>query len=365
MRALLLSCIALTACTDDLTLGETTYAINSPGFDTEGTCPVWGCGSNSPIIEAAWFHDLHERGLPNAQGFSVTSFQKETSPGIWRSYWPDVRNGVLRAVSRANPSVVVWENTADIIGMRLVVEHPSGSTIHIYVHSVNSAPFWARPPGMPATLARVRARTYELRWKFPDAAMHRIAVCGQYTPYNGMYPFHAVLFEDDRINADALEVTGEEANWFNIGCKDHALAKLHLMGHTRAAANVINTQTTLNERTALLKMFTADYCGNGNPFTVAGTSIKFRDNHNWFNDIPLSSSQYDIEARWTHNGAICLNEPRVDFQGGAVNFPGGVEPLLATGGGWCTEDNPRPPPCLGDDVSNFWGAHIISANPYD
>ena len=54
--------------------------------------------------------------------------------------------------------------------------------------------------------------------------------------------------------------------------------------------------------------------------TVAGTPIKFRDNHSWYNDIPTSNANYDIEARWDENGAICLNEPRVDFQGGAVNF---------------------------------------------
>ena len=367
MKALLLSCLALTACTDanEPMLGETAYAVKSPGFDNRGTCPEWGCGSNSPIIEAAWFHELHEQGQPNLQGFSVTSFQKQSSPGskIWWNYWPSVRNGVLRAVSKANPSNVVWENS-DLIGMRLVVQHPQIGTIHIYVQSISSAAFWARPPNLPIGALRIRARTYELRWQFPDLVTHRLAVCGSSTPYNGMYPHHAVLFEGDRIDADALRVTHEEANWFNIGCQDHTLAKMHLMGHTKAAGALLGTQTTLDERTAIMKMWAGDYCGNGNPMTVAGTPIKFRDNHSWYNDIPTSNANYDIEARWDENGAICLNEPRVDFQGGAVNFPGGIEPLLAPGE-WCDDEHPRPPPCLGDDTSNFWGGHIISANPYN
>jgi hypothetical protein len=55
-------------------------------------------------------------------------------------------------------------------------------------------------------------------------------------------------------------------------------------------------------------MIRADYCGNGTAYTVTGTLIDLYD----YLDPPLNvpETDWDLEARWTPTGALCLSEPR-------------------------------------------------------
>jgi hypothetical protein len=55
-------------------------------------------------------------------------------------------------------------------------------------------------------------------------------------------------------------------------------------------------------------MMRADYCGNGKSYTVNGTLIDIYDYLN--PPIQVPETDWDIEARWTPTGAICINEPR-------------------------------------------------------
>ena len=123
-----------------------------------------------------------------------------------------------------------------------------------------------------------------------------------------MDEFHAVVFEGDRVDSLAKTVTGIDTGWFNIGCAGHALAKLHLTGHTQGAQVGAGYVTSVAERTTMLKMITGDYCGEGIPFTVAGVDLTWRDHRSWMGFDPLDAS---TEARWTPDGASCLNEPRL------------------------------------------------------
>ena len=364
MKPLLLSCIALTACAmdEEIELSESSYAIkNNPGDD--GTCPEWGCGSNSPKLELVDFHELHERDVPNVAGFRIKSFQKEypVGSGIWRSYWPEVHHGKLRAVTRSlTLPMVTWQN-ADVVGMRFVIENAAGQVIHMYVDGIDAVPFWSHPPNWTIPDGRL-AYTYELRWIYPGSAMRRrLPVCGASTEADGIYPFNAVLFEDDRIDADALRVVGDDAShWFNIGCKGHTLAKMHLLGHTKAGGHYMGATPTLNQRTAMLKMLSGDYCGLGDPFTVAGVELEWKDAQRWYDNVTSPR----LEARWDENGATCLNTPRIDWQGGHASFPNGVEALLQESAGWCTtaKGNPRPLPCFVNDTSTFAGGYLMSVN---
>jgi hypothetical protein len=364
MKALsLVSCLVLAGCAidEELDLSESTHAIkNNPGDD--GTCPEWGCGSNSPMIALANFHDLFERDVPNAAGFRIKSFQKEypAASGIWRSYWPEVEHGKLRAVTRTAIPIVAWQN-ADVIGMRFVIENAQGAVIHLYVDDISGVPFWSHPPNWSIPHGRM-AMTYELRWIYPNSAMRRrVPICGASTEADGIYPFNAVLFEDDEIDADALRVVGDAASQrFNIGCKGHTLAKMHLLGHTKAGGYYMGTTPTINQRTAMLKMLSGDYCGLGDPFTVAGVDLEWKDAQHWYDNV---SSQV-IEARWDENGATCLNTPRVDYQGGDPRFPNGVEALLDESAGWCTtaRGNPRPLSCYSSNTDSFAGGYLISVN---
>ncbi len=124
---------------------------------------------------------------------------------------------------------------------------------------------------------------------------------------------------------------------------------MHLMRHTRAGSFLANGSlaydTTLKERTAMLKMFTADYCGTGQSFTVDGMPLSYDDSNHWYRYASGYSSQ---EALWSSEGAVCLDNPRMYTKN---------EVDMACG---------RVLPACGDfrDPSYpwTWGAHVMSAN---
>ena len=90
-----------------------------------------------------------------------------------------------------------------------------------------------------------------------------------------MKKHHALVFEGDRINVRTLTVDSIEPRWFNIGCAETALAKMHLNGHTHPAALYSGLPFVSRlERQTFLKMITGDYCGHGRPFTVAGQPLR-------------------------------------------------------------------------------------------
>ena len=350
------TCLILLAfgCTtdEDLSVGVTEQGIlYEPGDDGTGSgCPSWGCGQNSPVIAFFEFWDLHELGLNNAQGFRITSFRKFNG-FWWSSYRPDVSNAQLLA--RSSTGDVVYSGASLVGAVFTLVHARSGATYELKVAEVSRMPMWI--PTHPYTY------TYRLQWRGPNQTWWT-DLCGQSVEVDSMPEFHAVLFDDDRIDADAISVTGEMADWFNIGCKSHALAKQHLLGHTKAANAMAGISTTINQRTANLKMLSADYCGNGHPFTVPGQPLHYHDTHTNYYTPGYSGT---VEARWTAAGATCLSEPRVDAtwsQAGADTFPvwpHGVEDRLAPSQGWCPS---RPPACTGT-IFEMQGADIISANP--
>ncbi|MCA9662230.1 MAG: pentapeptide repeat-containing protein [Myxococcales bacterium] len=59
---------------------------------------------------------------------------------------------------------------------------------------------------------------------------------------------------------------------------------------------------------ACTRMARADYCGNGEPWTVNGTAIDIWDNLD--PEIQVREANWDIEAEWTPDGAWCLNDIR-------------------------------------------------------
>lgn len=347
----LLTLFTFTACAD----APVSLATTEQGLKfSDGGCPVWGCGSNSPVIDALSFHELNEVGVRNAEGFRVVRFEKKDASNIWRSYRADVIDGALVARNRLTGAIVFGGSA--LVGARFVLTNDeTGLGYYLNIAAVAETPFWAHDHVQAA------ASTYRFTWQWSATYMRPLDICGAATENDGIQPFHAVVFDDDRVDADAIAVVGESRNWFNIGCKSHALAKQHLTGHTKAAGTVLGLATTLGDRTANLKMLSADYCGNGTPFTVPGQPLTWRDEHGWYSSIQGGT----LEARWSERGADCLNVPRVDANpttDSEATFPETVEKLLGEEQGYCTGDHVRPPPCTGDET-DFQGAHLVSVNP--
>jgi hypothetical protein len=128
----------------------------------------------------------------------------------------------------------------------------------------------------------------------------------------------ALIFAGDHYNSDHT-VTKQEKGLFNLACFGTASAKMHLLRHTTAGIRPSGISTQLEERTAMLRAITADYCGDGRSWTGDGTPLWWTDKNQSF---PLGNQpdfltgkpvlfKDDIEAIWGTNGKLlCLNEPR-------------------------------------------------------
>ena len=86
------------------------------------------------------------------------------------------------------------------------------------------------------------------------------------------------------------------------------LAKLQLTGHTEVA-KLAGFSTTASQRQSMLKLLAADYCGTGKAFTVGGQRLEWKDAEGTMK-LPLFA-RTQVEARWTPQGAACLQVPRV------------------------------------------------------
>jgi hypothetical protein len=158
---------------------------------------------------------------------------------------------------------------------------------------------------------------------------------------------HALVFRGDRYHPKTTQVTESLEPWINIACAGTAVAKLHLLRHTKAGTHIPYV-TTIPERQAMLRMLRADYCGNGGSYTEDGTPLRYADRYHWHPDgIDLTQSWQRalVEAVWDHNGAVCLDLPRL------------VDPS--------TISCPVPRPHCPADLSGWTSfGHVVSTLPF-
>lgn len=318
-------------------------------------CETYGCGTNSPEAGGKLFWELNERGLPNNEGIHIVEFEKW---GV--RYRPDVVNGRLLGRDLTTGAVTL----TNVAGANFLLEDAeTGRQFNVEVASFTTMPMWARPQAQGA--ATPSTYDYKLFYSSPDGEKRNL--CNAALDSD---TFSAVLFDDDRIDPDNLRVYAQQADWFTIGCARSALAKQHLSANTKAGANAIGRNTTsfpmptLGERTAWLKMLTADYCGTGVPFTVAGVELHYKDVDGAMNSAPTTFSwSTKIEALWTENGATCLNTPRVELSSldlaGEV-FGDSIDDELASPESGCT---PQRLQLLNTRCRSSFGlAYAMSAN---
>ncbi len=298
----LLPLLFLAACAlDEPSFSETEQEVKAQ----PGDCPAYGCGTNSPETEGRPFWEQNELGVTNTDGIRLVRFTKWIN-GVEVDFRPDVFRAELLARDRTTNQVIL--SGMGVAGAVFTFEDTITQNRY-YITIAGAAPMrmWASAPTAIGTLTW----NYELTY-FSDTNSTRRNLCkaaGQPTG-DSMNPFNAVLFDDDRILPDDLVVDREEADWFTIGCAGSALAKLHLTGHTKAGSAIAMRPTTLPQRTAFLKLLTADYCGTGHAYTVANMELHYRDVSGTVN---TSLNGEPVEALWGPNGAICVGTPRVEY----------------------------------------------------
>ena len=328
------------------------------------SCPKWLCGSNDPRVTSSiaglsQFHELNKTGIANKEGMTVLGLDVPAAPGrAAGTYNVDVTGAKLYGKKSGLSTL----SGAGLVGTSILVKW-AGRTNKLKIIAVGTTKLW---PDTGAT-----AETYRIDQRDQDETDDSVPwtnLCsmaeslppddgGMGGPLLGMNKWSVVLYEGERVDSVSKVISAGSTDWFNIGCAGHVLAKTFLTRHTWASQGGGYTNTR-DQRQAMLRMYVADYCGDGTPFTQSGEPLGWVDDKNWFSYLFLTPK---LEARWGPNGATCLEVPRMaetDTAGKAF-FPD-IEAAIA-------KRCKRPPTCTAKDGSvdptKFFGTHIVSANP--
>lgn len=334
-----------------------------PDVIARAPCPDYVCGGNSPVVDTFPLHHVDQSGAATEEGFAITGFYKN---GVRHQF--RVTNGKISA--RAPNNVIV--SGQGLVGMRLIVERRTAAgvsgTYTIQIAAVGAGTdFWAIDPANPNFSPKLE--TYKLMWEAqsnPTAPLPALEnLCSQPpagpTAPGAMPVENALVYEGD-VYDDPYKVSPvQNLADVTIGCTGHLFAKMQLSGYTGAAARIGFPATTTAERTAAMKMFAADYCGDlpataRHSFTRAGQPLNWGDDHGLI-QIPVrqATTNATLEARWDEHGARCLNIGRVDAHP-TPDFPNGLAPELAAAG--CAI-----PACTNLDMYDLDAALVISVNP--
>ncbi len=297
-----------TEASEEAMVGQALY---EPG---NGKCPPNICGMNSgDLSDGGFFYDLNLDGLANDDGYSLTSVRKGSA-----LYDLEVDDGRLTATlffgMVGSPHTLSGTGLAGAeLRLKKVSETGVVSYRSLFIDSVSRVTdYWARRTDGVAT---PKIETYKFRMQLDSGLGAYLCQNGATfvdpsSPVRAMPEHHALVFEGERIDVETLTLAPTtNSRWFNIGCAETALAKMHLNGHTKASKSVGFT-STIAERQTMLKMLTADYCGTGNSFTVSGQRLRWSDDRGTMTIAPSVTKV--MEARWDEHGAVCLNTPRVD-----------------------------------------------------
>lgn len=365
----------------DPSVGETRQSVISP---VGGPCPQFACGANSPVLEVDGFHDFNLLSsaqespavtTPNDAGFSIAAVNHRATITSAKGLAYDLRveDGHIVGRCRTTPCTVL--RGAALVGAKIpILREKDRFTIEI-----------ATVRQMTYFLGGGTTEAYTLRWTPTDGQTTNLCdniqvlidnlaaqpggsgqdggKIGKYQQLElmGMTVFETVVFEGDRIDAAKRTMSKDadtDDNWFNIGCAGAALSKVHL---TRNSVHSQLPPATpppagprfWEQRQATLKMYSADYCGTGTAFTVAGQALVWKgDQMTDFWAPPL-----ELEARWNEKGAICLAKPRMLHPTsalGASTFPD----ILNLVPQECSI-----PACKNTNFVDYDGADRVSANP--
>jgi hypothetical protein len=275
----------------------------SPAGDLWNDCSTWDCNKNHPELTGFPIPELNENGLPAELGMRIVSFRSASN----QSFKFDVTRGEIRGLDAMGNVALVGE---DLRYSELTVTN--GEVIwYIKIHDFNPIMFyWAGPGYVPAYHLLYRREGDPSRW---TNVCSQPPIPSEDPQWQGGFETFALLIDDERYDRDKITVKPDDADaqgWFNIACAGTALAKMVLLHADPKLPPGHPYHTTKAQRTATLKMITADYFGTGQSFTQAKQPLWWTSAMGWH---PLKAVQNDSnpEAAWTETGARCLTAPRL------------------------------------------------------
>jgi hypothetical protein len=269
-------------------------------------CPIFSCGANAATMGDIVFGELNASGAPNDQGVRFDG----TGDLRGRRVQLVVQHDELKAVALDDPSAVFMD--IGLEGLTFKLNHEDQVFEVTLEEAHRKLVFWVGPmDGVPSYVFSVKALTGPDRQVYP--------LCPVTFPVGEGWTDserHALIFKGDHYEARTKKVnpTAPDDPRFNLACAGSAPAKLHLLRHTEAgaySAGVPMFPTSREQRQAMLKMLTADYCGTGRSFTVDGQPLFYRDEMGRYPWVFTTLGWFPTEAYWGTDGPLCLNKPRI------------------------------------------------------
>jgi hypothetical protein len=257
--------------------------------------PGGGCGwctltGNSPIVNGADLSDINldfvNTNGTNTSGIKLRpgstadgmEFRLQVDAATERFVGVDVRNSALTVVSGAG-----------FVGAKIVLEMPNtGQTVYLQITDYDpNIASWAKN-GKPITAYRAQ---------YVGSQNTLQPLCPTSNPDNQWF----TLIRGETYGADNELVVRPDS--VTLACVGQAAAKMKFMDY---GPNGKRKASEL-ERSATLRMITADYCGIGHNFTAPGMHVAWRNS----DDTVLPPfAEIELEAKWGPHGALCLDRPR-------------------------------------------------------
>jgi hypothetical protein len=303
-----------------LAVGGCALAADEPSAEpsTESTsqaigvgCSLVSCTENAATAgDGLLFDEVDIFGSPNYAGTQMIGARLESGLPVTMYIWRDE----LWAYDGGGR----WYSGTQLLRTIIDFVHvPTGTLFQLRVEDYDpqSVMFMAGP--------REPVPVYAFKARRSPTENFTFDVCSDSTlapdPTWAGLDHHAVVFRGDRYDPGRKRLLTNDVNsgWSFIACNGSAASKLHLWRHTYAggfdnSGNVVYP-TGLDQRTALLKAITADYCGNGaDIFTKKGTPIAFATAMEPA-AYPSPRSMWmmaSFEAAWGPTGAYCIDRPR-------------------------------------------------------
>lgn len=289
----------------------------APDLTNVGNCPNTGCGLNGVWLgNGVPFRTLH---LSPVRGNKMSLFINSVVDQFGESQDLDVRGDTLYG---KGTDTALQKGTK----LYLAPNYPATGIAYILtITDVTLIPFWAQPGGVVERFPVYKFVALNEMDGCP-VEMCKPGISNE-TDFPNLEGY-AVIFKGDLYDDNTHTVRDSpsdpadyESDTFNIACLGTDISKLHLLRHTNASQTPGISPPTPSQRQALLRLLTADYCGNGTPFTINGIPINL--NYNYPPYTVTSGSKYppgpsdSIDAAWSGDGggAVCIGSPRLDHEG--------------------------------------------------
>jgi hypothetical protein len=289
------------------------------------------CGSNAATVgDGIVFDELHVQGATRPEHPVQLTSAYTIVDGQYREVRFRVQGGQVVA-GPPNSSRDIYP----MLGVTFLVRHTDGRAYQIQITKVCDgisngnangcvALNYAVDPPSPHPYYEFKVQKVQRRSRpgpddrLPDACFDSFLCRGDLND-NKEIPEglqHAgFLFAGDHYDKKRRRVESVKSGegWFNLACLGTVPAKMDLLRLTNASSTATRTSKD-SDRTAIFKMLSADYGGDGTTWTADGTKIQYVDRDGSWEVEGLKSmvetSPFQIEAVWGANGALCLGNPR-------------------------------------------------------